>query len=125
MRWKVSDDAARRIGNVNVSGNRRGGLEVQVTLNRQAELAAQTGDFRKADGAVFGEAKAKVAQAPKDVLVVRVNRGNEPGAVRIRREQLHNRPRVEVVADFSAPEAVTLQRFDVLGKQEFQGRVFR
>lgn len=87
---------------------------MKVTLNRQSELPAQTGDFAQSDGAVLGEAKAKVAEAPEDVLVVRVNGGDEPGAASVRREQFDHGPRVELVGDYGAPETVALQFVDVL-----------
>ena len=86
---------------------------MKVTLNRQSELAAQPGDFAQSDGAAFGETKAKVAKTPEDVFVIQVDGGDEPSAASIRREQLDDRPWVELVG-VRAPEAVALQRFDVL-----------
>lgn len=121
----VGDDAASRIGSVDVSRNRCGGLKVQVTLDAQAELAAQGLDFREPDGAVLRETEAEVAKPPKNVIVVGIDSSDEPGATGIRREELHNRPGVKVFAYLSAPEPVALQLLDVLRQQKFHGWVFR
>jgi len=46
--------------------------------------------FQQADRAEFRTAHAEVAQAKGDIRVVRVDLGQEPGAARIGREQLHH-----------------------------------
>ena len=71
-----------------VAGERAVGVEVLVTLDREAHRAAQRGELREADVAEFGAAESEVAQAEGAVRVLGVELGEQPGRVRVRREEL-------------------------------------
>ena len=74
------------------------GLEIEVALNRQAELAAHVLDLAEHQVAEFGTAHAKVTQAEQaNVLAFGTGFRDEPCRSTIRREQLHDRERIEAV----------------------------
>ena len=79
---------------VGIGGQRLGGREVQVALDRQIQFAAHGLQFRQADGADFRTAEAEIAQAIGDIRIFRVDLGQEPGAAGVGREQLHHRHEV-------------------------------
>jgi ADP-ribose pyrophosphatase YjhB (NUDIX family) len=71
---------------------------VKVAFDRKTEFPSERGDFRGADGTQLRAAHAEIAQAEGDILILRVDLGQQPGETRIGREELHHRVKIYRVA---------------------------
>ena len=67
---------------------------MEVALDGKPEASAHGGKLGEADGAEFGKAHAEIAEAPGDVVARGVDLGQQPSALGVGREELHDRPEV-------------------------------
>ncbi len=77
--------------------------EVFVSFDRQAEMTADAGELGQADVAELRHAEAEVRKAECDARIVRIELGEEPDRVGVRREQPRDRKRIEVLARRAEP----------------------
>ena len=88
------DDASLFARFGSVRGERFVGFEVHVALDGEAEWTAEVAQFVHAHESQFWRSHAEVAQAEGDVIESEL--GEEPGALRIRREELDDGFEVDV-----------------------------
>jgi hypothetical protein len=67
------------------------GGKPQGAPNRQAKLATDGTEFRKADTTEFRKAQAKVTEAEGYISLLGIDLAEKPSAVRIRRKEFHDR----------------------------------
>jgi hypothetical protein len=79
---------------VGVGGKGFVGIEVEITLHRKAELATHGAELREGDVAELGAAKTQVTESEGDVAAF-VDFREEPGALGVRGEELHDGIEVE------------------------------
>ena len=87
----LGDDAPVSRGLSGVRTQSLGCLEIQVPLNRQAQLASDA-------VAEFWEAESQIAKAKGGVRVVGVDFGEQPRALSVRGEELDHGPKIGVSA---------------------------
>lgn len=76
--------------------HRPGGMEVQVAPHRHSLRADDGCEIGQLDAAQLGHSDAQVAQTPSGVAIGRVEGCEQPGRMRVRREQAHNGPQVDL-----------------------------
>ena len=87
----LGDDAPVPRGLSSVSTQSLSCLEIQVSFNRQAQLASDA-------VAEFWEAESQIAKAKGGVRVVGVDFGEQPRALSVRGEELDHGPKIGVSA---------------------------
>ena len=95
----LGDDAPEPACFLGVGGDRLIGFEVQVALDGEAELAADGLQFEEAHVAEFRLAQAEIAES-EGQAVVRIELGQEPGTLRVGREEFDDGFEVDCVVAF-------------------------
>lgn len=85
------DDAASRGRGSDVGADRTLRTPMTVAFDAKTKLAFKGAKLGQADGAESRATEAQVGETPRDVLVVRINLGQQPGGGADRIEQLDDR----------------------------------
>lgn len=80
---------AKAVRLVGVGRERPVGSEIQVPLDRQAQLAAHALQFGEPDASQLGEPHAEITETESDIRFFRIEFGQQPGAGTVRGEELN------------------------------------